>query len=108
MGFHGYWIAVWTTTVLPAAVASLRGWSPPWARAETSRRRTARGHALLLTYGAALSPSLLALGGVPWDGWIPLRIATGPLLLVAALVLEGRAWLVDATERRTRRVPAGG
>ncbi|MFG2836970.1 hypothetical protein ACGFYE_18430 [Streptomyces zaomyceticus] len=82
---------------MPIGIASLRGWAPRWARDSSTRVTKARGIAAFALYAGSLTPAVLSLAGVPGDELIPLRIAAGPLLILAATVLV--VW-ASVTDRR--------
>ncbi|WP_338491790.1 hypothetical protein [Streptomyces sp. SJL17-4] len=107
MTFQVLWIVMSTLVFVPLAVASLRGWTPRWAPAMSTRVAKARGLAASMIYGASLTPALLGLARVPADELLPLRITAGPLLLLVAVGIV--VWTSLAGSRRheetTRRPP---
>ncbi|MGW6563919.1 hypothetical protein [Streptomyces sp. NPDC054975] len=97
MTFEVVWIVLCTVGLVPIGIASLRGWAPRWARDSSARVTRARGIAAFTLYAGSLTPAVLSLAGVPGDELIALRIAAGPLLILAAMVLV--LW-ASVTDRR--------
>ncbi|MER6996633.1 hypothetical protein [Streptomyces sp. NPDC000410] len=92
------WIVLCTAGLVPIGIASLRGWAPRWARDCGARVTRARGIAAFTLYAGSLTPAVLSLAGVPGDELVPLRIAAGPLLILAATVLVLWASVTDRRE----------
>ncbi|MEJ8658789.1 hypothetical protein [Streptomyces sp. MS1.AVA.4] len=97
MMFQVAWIVLCTACLVPIGIASLRGWAPRRVRDASARVTRARGIAAFTLYAGSLTPAVLSLAGVPGDELIPLRIAAGPLLVLAATVLV--LW-ASVTDRR--------
>lgn len=94
--FNVIWITAATLTLVPLAIACLRGWSPAWMGGPTTQKLAkARGIAAFAIYGSALTPAVLALLGVPDDELLALRIILGPILLAAVLLLVLRTTIQE-------------
>ncbi|MFD9968937.1 MULTISPECIES: hypothetical protein [unclassified Streptomyces] len=93
--FYWVWIAASTAILVPFGIASLRGWSAPWAVTTSARVATARGAAAFVLYVSCLTPAVMGLAGVPSDDLLALRIAAGPLLILCALGVVIGASIAD-------------
>ncbi|WP_327165518.1 hypothetical protein [Streptomyces zaomyceticus] len=99
--FQIVWIVLSTAILVPLGVAFLRGWTPSWSPSSDARVTRARGIAALTLYVGSLTPAILSLVGVPGDELLPLRIAGGPLLVLAAVALMMWASFADRRDKQS-------
>jgi hypothetical protein len=70
---HAPWIVMSTLVLVPVAMASLRGWTPRWLPAMSTRVTKARGMAAFVIYGESQTPALLSLAEAAADELLLLR-----------------------------------
>ncbi|MEU0132613.1 hypothetical protein ABZ172_01015 [Streptomyces sp. NPDC006296] len=99
--FAWSWSLGWTLLVLPVSLAFLRGRAPAWLlRRVTPRMLRMRGVAGLVLWASAVTSGLFPLVGARTDAWYPVRVLTGPVAVLAAILLVA---VTDTVERRRRR-----
>jgi hypothetical protein len=90
------WMGLLTTTVLPLAVAAMRGWMPRWTRGRRTRARTqVQGVSLLVLYVGGMLHSVVRLSDVPREVADLFLPALFPALMFLALGLQGGAALTE-------------
>ncbi|MFG2758058.1 hypothetical protein [Streptomyces wuyuanensis] len=94
--FMWCWIGLFTTTVLPFAVAALRGWAPRWGWGRRPRARIqVQGVSLLVLYVAAMAHPVFWLSGIPREDADFFLPVLSPGLMLLAVGLQAGAALND-------------